>query len=91
MGEYVRMLRVDHATRRIAGSDDALVDIALETGVADQSHLSRVFKLHTGMLPSEFRSLLRRTIEQCLLHGDDSCGSDCVGYKTESISDGQRL
>ena len=61
MGEYVRMLRVEHAARRIAGSDDALVEIALETGFADQSHLSRVFKLHTGMLPSEFRSLLRRT------------------------------
>jgi AraC family transcriptional regulator len=60
MGEYVRMLRVEHAARRIAESDDALVEIALETGFADQSHLSRVFKRHTGLLPSEFRSLLRR-------------------------------
>ena len=60
MGVYVRMLRVAHAARRIAGSDDSLVEIALETGFADQSHLSRVFKLHTGMLPGEFRSLLRR-------------------------------
>jgi len=60
IGEYVRMLRVEHAARRIAGSDDPLVEIALETGFADQSHLSRVFKLHTGMLPGEFRSLLRR-------------------------------
>lgn len=54
------MVRVEHAARRIAGSDDPLVEIALETGFADQSHLSRVFKLHTGMLPGEFRSLLRR-------------------------------
>ena len=60
MGEYVRTLRVEHAARRIAASDDALVEIALEAGFADQSHLSRVFKLHTGMLPREFRSLLRR-------------------------------
>ncbi|HKR21826.1 MAG TPA: helix-turn-helix transcriptional regulator [Pyrinomonadaceae bacterium] len=59
MGEYVRTLRVEQAARRIAGSEDALVEIALETGFADQSHLSRVFKLHTGMLPGEFRSLLR--------------------------------
>ena len=61
MGEYVRLLRVEHAARRLATSDDALVEIALETGFADQSHLSRVFKLHTGMLPTAFRSLLRRT------------------------------
>jgi AraC-like DNA-binding protein len=44
----------------VCRSDDALVDIALDAGFADQSHLSRVFKLHTGMLPSEFRWLLRR-------------------------------
>jgi AraC family transcriptional regulator len=60
MGQYVRMLRIEHAAGRIAGSDDPLAEIALETGFADQSHLSRVFKLHTGMLPGEFRSLLRR-------------------------------
>ncbi|HEU4510365.1 MAG TPA: helix-turn-helix transcriptional regulator [Pyrinomonadaceae bacterium] len=59
IGEYVRMLRVEHAARRIAVSDDALVEIALEAGFADQSHLSRVFKQRTGMLPGEFRSLLR--------------------------------
>ena len=59
MGEYVRLLRVEQAARRIAGSNDPLVEIALETGFADQSHLSRVFKRHTGMLPGEFRSLLQ--------------------------------
>jgi AraC family transcriptional regulator len=42
MGEYVRMLRVEHAARRIAGSDDPLVEMALGTGFADQRHLSRV-------------------------------------------------
>jgi AraC family transcriptional regulator len=60
IGDYVRGLRVQHACRRISGSDDSLADIALAAGFSDQSHLSRTFKQHTGMLPSQFRNLLRR-------------------------------
>ena len=60
IGDYVRGLRVKHAARRISGSTDSLAEIALEAGFADQSHLSRTFKQHTGMWPGQFRTLLRR-------------------------------
>jgi len=60
IGDYVRGLRVQHASRRISDSEDSLADIALAAGFSDQSHLSRTFKQHTGMQPRQFRILLRK-------------------------------
>lgn len=56
VGEYVRRLRVQHACRRIAGSNDALAVIAAEAGFADQAHLSRLVRRLIGMSPSDLRS-----------------------------------
>jgi len=55
LGAYVRGLRLDWAARRLARSQDALGDIALEAGFADQSHFTRAFKRHTGSTPDRFR------------------------------------
>lgn len=60
IGEYLRRLRVDYASKRISDSADSLAEIALAAGFSDQSHLSRTFKSHTGMLPSEFRTAVRK-------------------------------
>jgi AraC-like DNA-binding protein/quercetin dioxygenase-like cupin family protein len=58
IGAYVRSLRLDWAARRLTESREALSDIALEAGFADQSHFTRAFKRHLGTTPHEFR---RRT------------------------------
>jgi AraC family transcriptional regulator len=55
VGEYLRRLRVDFARRRLATSDAELIDIALSAGFSDQSHLTKTFKMHTGMTPGQFR------------------------------------
>ncbi|HEX8097435.1 MAG TPA: AraC family transcriptional regulator [Pyrinomonadaceae bacterium] len=55
VGEYVRRLRVEHACRELAAGDASVSSIAAATGFADQSHLTRIFKRHTGMTPAEFR------------------------------------
>jgi AraC-like DNA-binding protein/quercetin dioxygenase-like cupin family protein len=55
LGAYVRGLRLDWAARRLARSHEALGDIALEAGFADQSHFTRAFKRHTGSTPAQFR------------------------------------
>ena len=55
LGAYVRGLRLDWAARRLARSQDALGDIALEAGFADQSHFTRALKRHTGSTPDQFR------------------------------------
>jgi AraC family transcriptional regulator len=59
VGDYVRRLRVEYASRQLSTTDDALADIASTAGFSDQSHFSRTFKRHTGMMPTEFRALFR--------------------------------
>lgn len=59
IGEYVRRLRIEFASRQISTSDDSLCEIALAAGFSDQSHFSKVFKNHTGMSPGRFRANLQ--------------------------------
>ena len=56
VGEYVRRLRLDWATRRLSESEDSIADIASAAGFYDQSHFSHLFKQHTGYTPAEFRA-----------------------------------
>ncbi|MCI0490679.1 MAG: AraC family transcriptional regulator [Blastocatellia bacterium] len=60
VGEYVRQLRIEFASRQLSTSDTPLVEIASAAGFSDQSHFSRTFKRHTGLLPTEFRHIFRR-------------------------------
>jgi AraC family transcriptional regulator len=55
VGEYARRLRVDYACRRIAETDDPLSVIAADAGFADQSHLTRLVRRHTGHTPGVLR------------------------------------
>lgn len=55
IGEFVRRLRVENACHRLVKEDVSFASIALETGFADQSHFSKVFKLYTGMTPTEYK------------------------------------
>ena len=59
IGQYVRRLRIEHASRQLASSAASLAEIALAAGFCDQSHFSRVFKRLTGMTPAHFRGNLR--------------------------------
>jgi len=54
-GEYIRKLRVDKAIVYIETTDYSLSEIAYLTGFSDQSHFTRIFKLETGLKPSEFK------------------------------------
>lgn len=59
IGEYVRRLRIDFASRQLADSNDSLCLIGLAAGFVDQSHFSKVFKRQTGLTPGQFRARLR--------------------------------
>ena len=60
IGDYARALRVSHAARRLTSQPAASVaEVALATGFADQSHLTRTFHARTGMTPAVFRALVR--------------------------------
>lgn len=54
-GEYIRKLRVEKAIVYIETSAYSLSEIAYLTGFSDQSHFARIFKLQTGLTPSQFK------------------------------------
>ena len=56
VGEYMRALRLDWATRRLSETEDSIAEIALAAGFYDQSHFSHLFKQHTGFTPAEYRA-----------------------------------
>lgn len=59
VGEYLRRLRLDWATRRLSETEDSITEIALAAGFYDQSHFSHLFKQHTGLTPAEFRAAIK--------------------------------
>lgn len=59
VGQYVHRLRIREACRQLARSDRSLSSIATVTGFADQSHLTRIFRRHTGTTPGRYRERLR--------------------------------
>lgn len=59
IGEYVRKLRIDFASRELSKTEAPIADIALSAGFAHQSHFSRTFKSLTGLTPAQYRSTFR--------------------------------
>jgi AraC family transcriptional regulator len=57
IGEYIRRLRVEFATRQLITSDAPLVEIALAAGFCAQSHFNEFFKRETGLTPREYRTI----------------------------------
>jgi AraC-like DNA-binding protein len=53
---YSLMRRLDLARDRLRGTQP-LADVALETGFADQAHLTRMFKSAFGITPGRYRTL----------------------------------
>jgi AraC-like DNA-binding protein len=51
---------LEWATTRLGETDEPIAQIALDAGFADQSHLTRAFKQHTGLTPAEYRRALGR-------------------------------
>jgi AraC family transcriptional regulator len=59
MGEFIRRIRIENARQKIIASNESLVEIALDTGFADQTHFTRSFKTVVGMTPKEFRNIFK--------------------------------
>ena len=55
VGEHIRALRVRRAMEALSSTRKPIAEIAVESGFSDQSHLTRVFKRHTGTTPAKFR------------------------------------
>jgi AraC family transcriptional regulator len=59
LGDYLRRLRVDFSSRKLATTDSPLSEIAVDAGFADQSHFTKTFRTQMGMTPGEFRRNFR--------------------------------
>jgi AraC family transcriptional regulator len=62
VSDFMRKLRIEHASRLLADTDTPLSEIALLCGFADQSHFSAVFKREVGVTPSRFRDMSSRQL-----------------------------
>jgi AraC-like DNA-binding protein len=58
-GEYIRKLRIEKAIELLSNNQYSLTEIAYLTGFSDQSHFSRIFKIHTGKNPSAYRKTIK--------------------------------
>ena len=58
VGAYVRRVRVERARQQLAADSSTISQVALAAGFTDQSHLTRVFRMHTGTTPARFRKAL---------------------------------
>ncbi|MFF3069689.1 helix-turn-helix domain-containing protein [Kitasatospora sp. NPDC057904] len=54
--QYLVRLRLEHARRALLTTDTPIAAIAQLCGFADQSHLTRTMRLHTGTTPSALRA-----------------------------------
>lgn len=59
-GDYVRKMRIDKAMELIRNSGYSLTEIAYLTGFSDQSHFTRIFRIHTGTTPSDYKKSLKK-------------------------------
>ena len=57
---YILSQRINHAKQKMLETDAPLCEIALDCGMADQAHLSRVFRRMTGATPSAWRRYSRQ-------------------------------
>jgi AraC-like DNA-binding protein len=58
-GQWLLKLRIDLACERLRDTDDAIVDVALQVGYADQSAFTRQFRRATGLSPTQYRKVSR--------------------------------
>ena len=56
-GQWILKQRLDYAQRELWETNDAIADVAIKSGYADQSTFSRQFRKTTGFTPMQFRKL----------------------------------
>lgn len=57
---YVNVLKMEQAFEALSSSGHNLSDISLDLGFSAQSHFTRFFKQHQGVVPSEYRRQIER-------------------------------
>ena len=56
--KYFVMLRMQLAGNILSDTEIPIMEVALRVGYSDVSYFSRVFKMHFGKSPSEYRAFM---------------------------------
>jgi AraC family transcriptional regulator len=59
IGQFRRKCRIDFACQRLVHSKLPIVEVALESGFAQQPHFTNVFRKITGLTPHQYRRFYR--------------------------------
>lgn len=62
--EYLKKIRITHATNLLAATDKSIAFIAQECGFFDSAHFTHVFEQATNMKPKEFRMKAKSNAEK---------------------------
>jgi AraC family transcriptional regulator len=73
--EYITQRRIDRVLNMLRTTSVPLLQIAVDCGLRDQSHLCRVFRRVVGQSPNEWRRANTRDPRQRLRHGERSVRS----------------
>ena len=57
--QYVITCRIEEAKRLLAETKDALINIGVQVGYADQSHFTALFHKHVGLTPKAYRDSIK--------------------------------
>lgn len=58
IGDYIREIKLEKSFALLTRRHVSLQAIALQCGFSDHAHYSRVFKLHKGITPSQYRQFV---------------------------------
>jgi AraC family transcriptional regulator len=56
--QYVMQQRLNKAKELLRNTDRSIIDIAIQTGFANQSHLTTAFRKHLSIAPRNYRSMI---------------------------------
>ncbi|WP_020620528.1 response regulator transcription factor [Paenibacillus daejeonensis] len=62
INEYLTKVRMEKAKERLKDSDQKLAEICASIGYSEPSYFTKQFRKYTGMNPSDYRDLHRRTM-----------------------------
>jgi AraC family transcriptional regulator len=65
---YVTRYRIQRAQALMLSTQRTLSEIALECGLADQAHLTRIFKFYVGKTPARWRRMQRAFQKDTAVH-----------------------
>lgn len=62
--EYINQVRMDHAARALTTDNEPVSQIAADCGIPNMAHFHKLFRVHHGMTPLQYRQRYQRNVVQ---------------------------